>query len=124
MVDEVLAAVARRKEEGKALPDFISVDSGEGGSATAPLEMMESVGLTTNNALYIIDTTLQKYGLRDDIKVIASGKLLTPDDIIITMSMGADAVGIDLKAVQFLCFDRLIERFLVFDHPFKGGRIA
>jgi len=94
VVDEVLAAVARRKEEGKALPDFISVDSGEGGSATAPLEMMESVGLTTNNALYIIDTTLQKYGLRDDIKVIASGKLLTPDDIIITMSMGADAVGI------------------------------
>jgi glutamate synthase domain-containing protein 2 len=55
---------------------------------------MESVGLTTNNALYVLDSTLRKYGLRDDIKIIASGKLLTPDDVIITMSMGADAVGI------------------------------
>jgi glutamate synthase domain-containing protein 2 len=93
-VDEVVAAAVKRKEAGKPLPDFISVDSGEGGSATAPLEMMESVGLTTNNALYVLDSTLRKYGLRDDIKIIASGKLLTPDDVIITMSMGADAVGI------------------------------
>jgi len=94
VADEVIAAVAKRKEEGKPLPDFIAVDSGEGGSATAPLEMMESVGLTTNNALYILDTTLKKYGLRESVKVVASGKLLTPDDVIITMSMGADAVGI------------------------------
>jgi len=93
-VEEMVAAAAKRKEEGKALPDFISVDSGEGGSATAPLEMMESVGLTTNNALFVLDSTLRKYGLREDIKIIASGKLLTPDDIVITMSMGADAVGI------------------------------
>jgi len=94
VVDEVIAEAAKRKEAGKPLPDFIAVDSGEGGSATAPLEMMESVGLTTNNALYVLDSTLKKYGLRDEIKVIASGKLLTPDDVIITMSMGADAVGI------------------------------
>jgi glutamate synthase domain-containing protein 2 len=94
ILDEMIAAAAKRKETGKPLPDFISVDSGEGGSATAPLEMMESVGLTTNNALYVLDSTLRKHGLRDDIKIIASGKLLTPDDVIITMSMGADAVGI------------------------------
>jgi len=94
VVDEMVAAAAERKKSGKPLPDFISVDSGEGGSATAPLEMMESVGLTTNNALYVLDSTLRKYGLRDDIRIIASGKLLTPDDVIITMSMGADAVGI------------------------------
>jgi len=94
VVDEVVAAVAKRKEAGLPLPDFLSVDSGEGGSATAPLELMESVGLTTRNALYVVDTTLRKYGLREDIKIIASGKLLTPDDVIITMSMGADAVGI------------------------------
>ena len=94
VVDEVVAAAAKRKETGLPLPDFLSVDSGEGGSATAPLELMESVGLTTRNALYVLDTILRKYGLRDDIKIIASGKLLTPDDVIITMSMGADAVGI------------------------------
>ena len=94
VVDRIFAAAAVRKEAGLALPDFISVDSGEGGSATAPLELMESVGLTTKNALYIVDSALRKHGLRDDIKIIASGKLLTPDDVVITMSMGADAVGI------------------------------
>ena len=94
VVDRLFASAAVRKEAGLALPDFISVDSGEGGSATAPLELMESVGLTTKNALYIVDSALRKHGLRDDVKIIASGKLLTPDDVIITMSMGADAVGI------------------------------
>jgi len=93
-VDELLSAVAIRKNEGKSIPDFITVDSGEGGSATAPLELMESVGLTTNNALFVLDTELKKHQLRDDIKIIASGKILTPDDVIITLAMGADAVGI------------------------------
>ncbi|MBE0514709.1 FMN-binding glutamate synthase family protein [Sulfurimonas sp.] len=93
-VEEIAKEIAKRKNEGKSIPDFITVDSGEGGSATAPLELMESVGLTTNNALYVLDTILSKYGVREDIKIIASGKILTPDDIIITMAMGADAVGI------------------------------
>ncbi len=94
VVEDTITAAAKRKEAGLPLPDFITVDSGEGGSATAPLELMESVGLTTPNALYVLDTVLRKHGLRDDIKIIASGKILTPDDVIITMSMGADAVGI------------------------------
>ncbi|OQX49708.1 MAG: FMN-binding glutamate synthase family protein, partial [Epsilonproteobacteria bacterium 4484_20] len=89
-----LAGVAKRKEEGLPIPDFITVDSGEGGSATAPLELMESVGLNTVNALYVLDTALRRHDLREDIRIIASGKILTPDDVIITMSLGADAVGI------------------------------
>ena len=93
-VDEIAQVMAKRKSDGKNLPDFITVDSGEGGSATAPLELMESVGLTTNNALYVLDTILKKYEIRQDIKIIASGKILTPDDAVITMCMGADAVGI------------------------------
>ena len=55
---------------------------------------MESVGLSTYHALYIMDSALRKHGLRDDIKIISSGKILTPDDVIITMSLGADAIGI------------------------------
>ncbi len=88
------ALLQERKKQGKSLPDFITVDSGEGGSATAPLELMESVGLTTPNALYVLDTMLKQYNVREDVKIIASGKILTPDDVIITMAMGADAVGI------------------------------
>jgi len=93
-VEEMVREIAARKSAGKSTPDFISVDSGEGGSATAPLELMESVGLTTNNALYVLDTLLQKYEIRDSVKIIASGKILTPDDAIITLAMGADAIGI------------------------------
>ena len=93
-VEEMAKEMQKRKNDGRALPDFISVDSGEGGSATAPLELMESVGLTTNNALYVLDTVLKKYDVRSKIKIIASGKILTPDDAVITMSMGADAIGI------------------------------
>lgn len=93
-VEEMVKEIASRKSGGKNTPDFITIDSAEGGSATAPLELMESVGLTTNNALYILDSMLKKYNIRDDVKIIASGKILTPDDVIITMCMGADAVGI------------------------------
>jgi len=93
-VEEMVAEMARRKSQGKSLPDFISVDSGEGGSATAPLELMESVGLTTNNALFILNSLLKKYEVRQDTKIIVSGKILTPDDAIISLCMGADAIGI------------------------------
>ncbi len=93
-VEEIVKEIAMRKESGRNIPDFITVDSGEGGSATAPLELMESVGLTTNNALYVLDTMFRKYKIREHIKIIASGKILTPDDAIITMCMGADAIGI------------------------------
>lgn len=93
-IEDMVRLLARRKEEGKTLPDYIAIDSGEGGSATAPLELMESIGLTTNNALYIVDIILKKYELRDSIRLIASGKILTPDDAVITLSVGADAVAI------------------------------
>lgn len=93
-IDRIVRLAALHKEKGLPLPDFITVDSGEGGSATAPLELMEAVGLNTYNSLYILDATLRKYKLRDDIKIIASGKILTPDDVAIILSLGADAVGI------------------------------
>ena len=73
-IDRIVRLAALHKEKGLPLPDFITVDSGEGGSATAPLELMEAVGLNTYNSLYILDMTLKKYNLRNDIKIIASGK--------------------------------------------------
>ncbi len=93
-IETMAEMMASRKKEGKSIPDYISIDSGEGGSATAPLELMESIGLTTNNALYIVDTILRKHEIRDSIRLISSGKILTPDDAVITLSVGADAVAI------------------------------
>jgi len=93
-VEELIALLQKRAAEGKPVVDFITVDSGEGGSATAPLEMMEAVGLTLDNALYVLDTLLTNHGLRDRIKIIASGKVLTPDDVVTMLSLGADMIAI------------------------------
>jgi len=93
-IEEMVQLLAKRKKEGLPIPDYIAMDSGEGGSATAPLELMESIGLTTNNALYIVDTILRKHGIRDDIRLISSGKILSPDDALISLALGADAVAI------------------------------
>lgn len=93
-IDDMMALLKERKKSGQAIPDFITVDSGEGGSATAPLELMESIGLTTQNALFVLDSLLRKYDLREDIKIIASGKILTPDDIVILLALGADFIAI------------------------------
>ncbi len=82
--------IKSRKENGLPFPDFISIDGGSGGSATAPIEMMERIGLNARDSVYLVNKVLEEYGIRDDVKIIASGKLLTPDDIVIILSLGAD----------------------------------
>jgi len=77
-----------------AYPDFITIDGGDGGSGTAPLEMMLSVGMTITKALYIVDTELKRVGVRENVKLIASEKVLTPDDAIFLFGLGADYVAI------------------------------
>src|SRR5699024_8424547 len=46
------------------------------------------------SALPILHCTLQKYGVRDQVKIIASGKLFTPDRIAVALGMGADLIQI------------------------------
>ena len=84
----------RIDERNDSYPDYIAVDSGSGGSATAPIEMMERVGLDVRDSVYLVDKVLRDYGVRDEVKLVASGKILTPDDIIIIMSLGADFLQI------------------------------
>ena len=87
--------IKKRIDAGNdAYPDYIALDSGSGGSATAPIEMMERVGLNIRDSVYLVNKILTQYGVRDKVKLVASGKILTPDDIIITMSLGADFIQI------------------------------
>lgn len=82
--------IRKRKAEKLPFPDFISIDGGSGGSATAPIEMMERIGLNIRDSVYLVNKILEEYDIRDDVKIVASGKLLTPDDIVIILSLGAD----------------------------------
>ena len=85
---------SRIREKSSAYPDFITIDGGDGGSATAPLETMMSVGMVIAKALYIVDTALRKYAVRDKVKLIASEKVLTPDDVAVLLGIGADFINI------------------------------
>ncbi|MCZ2260352.1 FMN-binding glutamate synthase family protein [Sporosarcina sp. G11-34] len=75
-------------------PDFISVDGGEGGSGATYQDLADSVGLPLRSALILLDDALKKFDVRDRIKIIASGKITTPDRAAIVLAMGADLVQI------------------------------
>jgi len=84
----------RTIEKIDGIPDFITIDGGDGGSATAPLFLMDRVGLHVNDAVYIADSILKEYEIRDKVKLVASSKILTPDDIAIMLCLGADFIQI------------------------------
>jgi glutamate synthase domain-containing protein 2 len=77
----------------ESAPDFITVDSGDGGTGAAPLPLMDNVGLPIKEALPMVIDILSKYGLRERIKVIASGKLVTPAEVAWAYCAGADTVN-------------------------------
>ncbi len=76
----------------KSAPDFITVDSGDGGTGAAPMPLMDNVGLPIKESLPIVIDILKRYGLRDRIKVIASGKLVTPAEVAWAYCAGTDFV--------------------------------
>ena len=71
-------------------PDFITIDSADGGTGAAPQPLMDFMGMPIRESLPIVIDLLHKYGLRDRIKVIASGKLISPDAIAWALCVGAD----------------------------------
>ncbi|MGH8122029.1 MAG: glutamate synthase-related protein, partial [Rudaea sp.] len=70
--------------------DFIVVDGGEGGTGAAPLEFTDHVGAPLREALMLVHNTLVGLGLRDKIRVGASGKVITAFDLARTLALGAD----------------------------------
>ena len=71
-------------------PDFITVDGGEGGTGAAPLEFSNSVGMPLNEGLVFVHNCLTGFALRERIKLIAAGKILTGFDMAAKMALGAD----------------------------------
>ena len=73
-------------------PDFITVDSGDGGSGAAPMSLIDNVGLTLRESLPMVVDKLKEYGLRDRTKIVASGKLITPSEAAWAICAGADFI--------------------------------
>lgn len=74
-------------------PDFITIDGGEGGTGAAPIEFTNSVGTPLKDALIYINNALIGTGLRDDIKIIVAGKIISAFHIIKALALGADCVN-------------------------------
>ena len=72
------------------LPDFITVDGGEGGTGAAPLEFTNRIGTPLVEGLIFVHNSLIGFNLRNEIRLIASGKITTGFDIIKRLAMGAD----------------------------------
>ncbi|MEM8594006.1 MAG: FMN-binding glutamate synthase family protein [Pseudomonadota bacterium] len=88
---EELCALIRQRGEASA-PDFITLDGGDGGTGAAPMALMDNVGLTIKESLPLLVDTLIRNGFRERIKVIASGKLITPSEVAWAIAAGADFV--------------------------------
>lgn len=92
--EEQIEELASYMKESGLGPDFITVDGGEGGTGATYQELADSVGLPIHTALPIVHKALKKYEVRDRVKIIASGKLITPDKIAVALALGADLVNI------------------------------
>ncbi|MFC0240342.1 FMN-binding glutamate synthase family protein [Rhodopseudomonas telluris] len=71
-------------------PDFIVVDGKEGGTGAAPLEFMDHLGMPMRDGINFVHNALIGVGLRDKIKLGASGKIATAFDMARAMALGAD----------------------------------
>jgi glutamate synthase domain-containing protein 2 len=76
--------------EEQITPDFIVVDGSEGGTGAAPLEYEDHVGTPLTDGLMMVHNALVGTGLRDRIKIGASGKVATGTDIVKRLIQGAD----------------------------------
>jgi len=86
---EVLAICKAMLDE-QITPDFIVVDGSEGGTGAAPLEYEDHVGTPLTDGLIIMHNALVGTGLRDRIRIGASGKVATGTDLIKRLVQGAD----------------------------------
>ncbi len=82
--------IAKAMMESGILPDFIVVDGSEGGTGAAPLEFSDHIGSPLQEGLRLVHNTLVGIGLRDKIRIGASGKIISGFDMARTLAMGAD----------------------------------
>lgn len=83
-------AICKAMLEEQVTPDFITVDGAEGGTGAAPVEYSDHVGMPLTEGLITVHNALVGVGLRDRIKIGASGKVSTGVDVVKRILQGAD----------------------------------
>lgn len=83
-------SICKAMVETGITPDFITVDGGEGGTGAAPLEFSNSIGTPLTEALIFAHNALVGFSLRNKLKVICSGRVITGFDVIKNIAVGAD----------------------------------
>jgi len=82
--------VCKAMLETEIMPDFISVDGGEGGTGAAPVEFSNSMGMPLREGLVFVNDTLKGFNLRKEIKIFAAGKIITGFHMARVKALGAD----------------------------------
>lgn len=90
-LDSLLGEIVKRGPD--CAPDFIAIDSADGGTGAAPMSLIDDMGLPLMESLPIVVNKLIEYELRERIRVVASGKLVTPTEVAWALCVGADFVA-------------------------------
>ena len=83
--------LVREMKNQDIFPDYISIDGAEGGTGAAPKAFMDTVGVPLFPALRGVNAILVEEGVRDRLKLLAAGKLISPGKWLMAMCLGADA---------------------------------
>jgi len=89
-VNELCKAINRRGID--SAPDFITIDSADGGTGAAPASLIDYMGLPIRESLPLVIDIIEANGLKDRIKIIVSGKLITPAEVAWALCVGADFI--------------------------------
>lgn len=83
-------SICKAMVETGMMPDYISIDGGEGGTGAAPLEFSNSIGHPLEDGLIFVHNALVGYGLRDKLTLFCAGKITSGFDMASRMALGAD----------------------------------
>ncbi len=86
-------AICKAMLETGVTPDFITIDGSEGGTGAAPIEMTNSVGTPLREGLVFVHNALVGTGLRDKIRLVASGKAISAFHMVRLLALGADTIN-------------------------------
>ncbi len=76
--------------ESGICPDFVVVDGSEGGTGAAPVEFSDHVGMPMREGLRMVHNSLVGAGLRDQVRIGVSGKIISAFDVARAVALGAD----------------------------------